>query len=180
MADKKPKEEKAKEKNLEWDEQKAKKPCKPNNEQMVVQTNPPIIALLKSMQETLKKQDDKMDGFSSRLDQMENDLSYEDHNYSDGFYDDFHYEEGESDDSSHSSASCLTVGLNEVTLSMSKRPAEEWSRFESPGSKEFQNSYLSACHFALVLQLDKEGKSTCPDQVFPFKDEWILWTLVSC
>ena len=25
------------------------------------------------------------------------------------------------------------------------------------GSKEFQNSYSSACHFALVLQLDKEG-----------------------
>ena len=24
------------------------------------------------------------------------------------------------------------------------------------GSKEFQSSYLSACHFALVLQLDKE------------------------
>ena len=26
-----------------------------------------------------------------------------------------------------------------------------------PGSKEFQNFYSSACHFALVLQLDKEG-----------------------
>ena len=25
------------------------------------------------------------------------------------------------------------------------------------GSKEFKNSYSSACHFALVLQLDKEG-----------------------
>ena len=25
------------------------------------------------------------------------------------------------------------------------------------GSKEFQNFYSSACHFALVLQLDKEG-----------------------
>ena len=25
------------------------------------------------------------------------------------------------------------------------------------GSKEFQNSYSSPCHFALVLQLDKEG-----------------------
>ena len=39
------------------------------------------------------------------------------------------------------------------------------------GSKEFQNSYSSACHFALVLQLDKEGKSTCPDQVFCSKDK---------
>ena len=39
------------------------------------------------------------------------------------------------------------------------------------GSKEFQNSNSSACHFALVLQLDKEGKSTCPDQVFPSKDK---------
>ena len=26
-----------------------------------------------------------------------------------------------------------------------------------PGSKKFQNFYSSACHFALVLQLDKEG-----------------------
>ena len=34
------------------------------------------------------------------------------------------------------------------------------------GSKEFQNSYSSTCHFALVIQLDKEGKSTCPDQFF--------------
>ena len=25
------------------------------------------------------------------------------------------------------------------------------------GSKKFQNSYWSSCHFALVLQLDKEG-----------------------
>ena len=31
-------------------------------------------------------------------------------------------------------------------------------RFEScSGSKVFQNSYTSTCHFALVLQLDKEG-----------------------
>ena len=41
------------------------------------------------------------------------------------------------------------------------------------GSKEFQNSYSSAFHFALVLQLDKEGKSTCPDQVFPSKNQWM-------
>ena len=42
---------------------------------------------------------------------------------------------------------------------------------ERAGSKEFENSYSSSCHFALVLQLDKEGLSTCPDQVFPSKDE---------
>ena len=39
------------------------------------------------------------------------------------------------------------------------------------GSKEFQNSFLSCCHFALVLQLDKEGCSTCPAQMFTSKDE---------
>ena len=39
------------------------------------------------------------------------------------------------------------------------------------GSKEFQNFYSSACHFALVLQLEKEELSTCPDQVFPSKDD---------
>ena len=39
------------------------------------------------------------------------------------------------------------------------------------GSKKIQNSYLSSCHFALVLQLDKEGYSTCTDQYFPSKDE---------
>ena len=30
-------------------------------------------------------------------------------------------------------------------------------RRRQAGSKEFQNFYLSACHFALVLQLDKGG-----------------------
>ena len=53
------------------------------------------------------------------------------------------------------------------------------------GSKEFQNSYSSFSHFALVLQLDKEGKSTGPDQVFPCKNEWTsgffeLWFLHLC
>ena len=37
--------------------------------------------------------------------------------------------------------------------------------------QKFQNSYLSSCHFALIIQLFKEGKSTCPDQLFPSKDE---------
>ena len=36
---------------------------------------------------------------------------------------------------------------------------------EFAGSKEFQNSYSSACQFALVPQLDKEGGSTCPAQI---------------
>ena len=31
-----------------------------------------------------------------------------------------------------------------------------FSLSNNAGSKEFQNSYSSACHFALVLQLDKE------------------------
>ena len=37
--------------------------------------------------------------------------------------------------------------------------------FPRAGSKEFQNSYSSACQFALVPQLDKEGGSTCPAQI---------------
>ena len=39
-----------------------------------------------------------------------------------------------------------------------------------PRVKKFQNSNSSS-HFALVLQLDKEEQSTCPDQCFPSKDE---------
>ena len=34
-----------------------------------------------------------------------------------------------------------------------------------------QNSYLSSCHFALVLQLDQEERSNWPAQAFTRKDE---------
>ena len=50
---------------------------------------------------------------------------------------------------------------------------------KNAGSKKFQNSYASTCHFALVLQLDKEGSSTCPDQIFPSKDERMCESLDS-
>ena len=39
------------------------------------------------------------------------------------------------------------------------------------GSKKFQSSYLSSCHFALILQLDKEGLASCPRQNFYSKGE---------
>ena len=127
MADNKHK-DKIGEKPQKLDNKASKKPVKATATASASNSSssePEILSILKTMQDSIIKQGEKVDSLNSRMGQMEN-TSYDDYGYNLDSYDPC-YEEGEITE---------TRGIEqECRLSAAKRPGDEMSRFDSMTKK---------------------------------------------